>query len=112
MEYMASITDKKTELQKLIHSRDTLINGMFYYALGLVAVFGVPAGIAVYVGKYLIGTKVSLVISLLLALVLSWTLVMVKYSQLSKKTLAMDNAIQSLRAEIQEEEPVASINND
>lgn len=99
---MNSLIEKKEKLDQLIFNREKLINGMFYYAFGLIFVFGIPAGLGVFIGKFLIGTKIALVISLVCAFILSWLLVLRHYSKLSNRTSLLDSQIRSLRGEIQE----------
>jgi uncharacterized membrane protein (DUF485 family) len=101
--------DSTNELQELINERNNLHTKIWRMMLGILIVFGLPAAIAVIVGKYLesvYGTNLYLFILLGIAFVFSWIIVITYMMKVDKKLRALDKRIKELREEEQSKEIV------
>lgn len=88
-------------LNELLKERDGLPRRLFHVALENLAVFGVPAGLAVYVG---IQTD-RLLLALSVAFVLSWGIFIVRFRTILRKMNALERAIEAERKRLGIETP-------
>jgi hypothetical protein len=95
--FLFCMTGKEGELKSLRKKRDGYVDQMMWFALSLIVIFGLPAGIAVYLGKVVFENTVVLTISLISAFVLSWLIVIYRYKKIAKKVRETEDAIQEIQ---------------
>lgn len=81
------------KLQSLLEKRDALPRKLFLVALENLAVFGIPAGIAVYVG---IRTG-NIIVPLLVALIFSWSVFFVRFRTILREAKSLEKEIDDER---------------
>jgi hypothetical protein len=84
-------------LEKLIKERETYITRVFWEGIHIAILFALPLAAAVLLIKFVFPTEAWRFIFLAIAFILSWTLVIHKYNQLSTKLERMDAAVRGLR---------------
>ncbi|MEX0933541.1 MAG: hypothetical protein WDZ74_02175 [Candidatus Paceibacterota bacterium] len=100
--HLAEQKHKETDaLQDLLRTRDALTRRLFLVALENLAVFGVPAGIAVYVG---IQTG-NILLPLLVALVFSWSVFFVRFRTILREAKRIEKEIEDERGRLGIVEP-------
>jgi len=93
--------EKVQELEQLKNQREKQITGIFWFGLEIAIIFAVPAIIAALVGKKLLGGGAFLFALMVLAFLFSWTVMALRYRQMSKKMKKLDDRILSLKKEIE-----------
>lgn len=91
---------RKEKLAALQESRDRYVDRLTWFALSLIAIFGAPAALAIVVGKVILDNQIALIVSLLLAFILSWVIVLMYYQRVSRKVRLIEREIQDLRIEL------------
>lgn len=93
------------DIKTLQQERDKHTTGFFWLGLQIAVIFGLPAGIAVFVGKKLnlqFDTNIWTTIFLAAAFVISWVIVGIMYNKKSKILNKIESQIRELR-KIEEE---------
>lgn len=83
----------KETLQALTEKRDGLPRKLFLVAVENLAVFGIPAGIAVYVG---IRTE-NIIVPLLVALIFSWSVFFLRFRTILSEAKRLEKEIDDER---------------
>ena len=91
-----------SELEKLKDSKEIYRNKAFSMMLEIGVIIAIPAVVAFFVGKHFDGQtsgndKIYTLISLGVAFVLSWTIIIYKYIRFDKKVKAIDKKIRDLK---------------
>jgi uncharacterized BrkB/YihY/UPF0761 family membrane protein len=87
------------DIDTLIQKRDKEITGFFWLGLQIAFIFGIPAFLALYIGKKLSelsGNKYT-VISLAISFIFSWVIVIIIYRRKAKKLKILEDQIKILR---------------
>lgn len=92
--------DVEKNIKDLQIKRDAHTSGFFWLGLYIAFIFGIPAGIAVVVGKKLnaqYSTDKWTTILLIVSFIISWVIVGFKYNQKSKILNEIESQIKELR---------------
>jgi uncharacterized membrane protein len=89
--------DQNQQLKRLEKRRESYVDQMAWFALSLIAIFGVPAGIAAYVGRVVFDNNLILGGLLVLAFFFSWIIVVYRYKKISKKVRVTEGKIKELK---------------
>lgn len=104
--------DIQTKIKELQVKRDSHTSGFFWLGLYIAFIFGIPAGIAVVVGKKLntvYSTNKWTTILLFVSFIISWVIVGFKYNQKSKVLNEIESQIKELR-DIENKQKVVNSN--
>ncbi len=84
-------------IEELKQKRERLINGFFILILEIAFIFGIPAIIAVLLGKHLdtTGSKKYTAICLAFAFILSWIIVVFLYRKKTKELAETEELIKN-----------------
>lgn len=85
-------------IRELEFKRDQYVNRLTLMLLEITVVLGVPAGIAAYVGKKIIGSTETTILLLAIALVLSWAYIIYRHQKLSREVSAIEYELKTLKA--------------
>ncbi|MDD3662647.1 MAG: hypothetical protein PHT84_02155 [Candidatus Pacebacteria bacterium] len=88
------------DLKKLENERDKEVTGFFWLGLQIAFIFGIPAFLAVWISKIIIGetgNKNITTIALFISFIFSWILVFYFYKKKAKKIKIIEDQIRELR---------------
>ena len=94
--------DIEAELQKLTAQRERAVTRIFWFGLEIALVFGIPAGLGAWIGSRL-GGGTKLLIILGFTFILSWTIIVFRYRNISKKMSGLDKRIKELKDQLQQD---------
>ena len=90
------------DLKTLEEERDKEITGFFWLGLQIAFIFGIPAFLAVWIGKIIakkIGVNNVVTISLLISFIVSWIIVFYFYQKKAKKIKKIEDEIRRIKNE-------------
>jgi predicted MFS family arabinose efflux permease len=93
--------DNKTELEKLTAQREHAVTRIFWFGFEIALVFGIPAGLGAWIGTKL-GGGIALALILGFTFILSWTIIIFRYKQISKKMSGLDTRIKELKNQLED----------
>jgi len=88
------------KLEELREKRDKEITGFFWLGLQIAFIFGIPAFIAVVIGRKLVnmtGQDFYLTLCLIFSFVISWIFVIYLYKKKSKKLNSLEKEIKRIK---------------
>ncbi len=90
------------ELEKLQAQKESEISGFFWLGLQIAFIFGIPAAVAVFIGKKLSAIWAGnswVTICLVISFIFSWIIIIIIYRKKSKKINTIEARIREIKKE-------------